>query len=133
MIAVQVAFEPNSRQRAASRASAARRYPAHVARQLALAHALQRRVDGGEFTDHATMARDLGFTRARISQLMDLLLLAPDIQEELLFLEVPAGKQPLSERTLREAVLRSLDWNEQQRRWDSLRSSIPALQRPNEP
>ncbi len=120
MIAVQVAFAPNSRQRAASRASGARRYPAHVARQLALAHALQRRVDSGEFADHATMARALGFTRARISQLMDLLLLAPDLQEEILFLEVPSGKQPISERALREAVLRSLDWVEQRRRWRAL-------------
>lgn len=116
---VLVGFKPNSRQRAAARASTARRYPAHVARQIALAHALQRRVDSGEFADYAAMARDLGFTRARISQLMDLLLLAPDIQEELLFLEVPPGKQPLSERALRETVLRSLDWCEQRRLWAS--------------
>lgn len=79
----------------------------------------RRRVDADE-RDHATMARDLGFTRARISQLMDLLLLAPDLQEEILFLEVPSGKQPISERALREAVLRSLDWVEQRRRWRAL-------------
>ncbi len=69
-----------------------------MARQLALAHALQRRVDAGEFADHASMARALGFTRARISQMMDLLLLAPVVQEEILFLEVPPGEQPISER-----------------------------------
>lgn len=124
MTAVHVGFEPNSRQRAAARASAARRYPAHVARQLALAHALQRRVDSGEFADYAAMARDLGFTRARISQLMDLLLLAPDIQEELLFLEVPPGKQPLSERGVRDAVLKTLDWVDQRRCWHALRAQL---------
>jgi hypothetical protein len=124
VIAVQVAFEPNSRQRAATRASAARRYPAHIARQLALAHALQHRVAGGEFADYATMARDLGFTRARISQIMDLLLLAPDIQEEILFLEVPPGKQLISERALRDAILKSLDWSVQRACWEKLRASF---------
>jgi hypothetical protein len=121
---VHVGFEPNSRQRAAARATVARRYPAHVARQIALAHALQRRVDSGEFADYAAMARNLGFTRARISQLMDLLLLAPDIQEELLSLEVPPGRQPLSERRLRESVLKTLDWGEQRRAWQALRAQL---------
>jgi hypothetical protein len=80
----------------------------------------QRRVDDGEFADYADMARALGFTRARITQLMDLLLLAPDIQDEILHLEVPPGAQPISERALRDGVLRSLDWVEQRRRWAAL-------------
>ena len=124
MIPVQVAFVSSSRRRAATRAAAPRRYPAQVARQLALAHALRGRVSRGEFADYAAMARDLGFTRARISQLMDLLLLAPDIQEELLFLEALPGQQPLTERTLRDVVLRSLDWEEQRRLWGALRPPI---------
>jgi hypothetical protein len=117
-----VAFAPKSRKRAAAAAAARppRLYPARVARQLALAHALQRRVDAGEFADYADMARALGFTRARITQLMDLLLLAPDIQHEILHLEVPPGAQPISERALRAEVLRSLDWNEQRRAWETL-------------
>lgn len=93
---------------------------------LALAHALQRRVDAGEFADYADMARALGFTRARITQLMDLLLLAPDIQHEILHLEVAPGAQPISERALREGVLRSLDWSEQRRAWEKLRRSFDA-------
>lgn len=76
------------------------------------------------------MARELGFTRARISQLMDLLLLAPDIQEEVLFLEAPPGKQPVTERAVRDEVLKSLDWVEQRRRWQGLRTSVfPAQDR----
>jgi hypothetical protein len=118
---ISVAFEPKVRTRARRAAEAAaqppRRYPARVARQLALAHALQRRVDVGEFADYATMARALGFTRARVTQLMDLLLLAPDIQSEILFLECPPGEQPISERRLRDTVLKSLDWREQRKRW----------------
>jgi len=98
-----------------------RRYPARIARQLALAHALQKRVNSGEFADYADMSRALGFTRARVTQIMDLLLLAADIQEEILFLEVLPGVQPISERGLREKVLRSLDWIEQRRHWSGLR------------
>lgn len=113
-----------AKQAAAKRAE--RRYPARVARQLALAHALRRRLDAGEFVDMADMARALGFTRARVTQLMDLLLLAPEVQEDILFLEVPPGAQPVSERGLREAVLGTLDWQEQRRRWEGLRATFTA-------
>jgi hypothetical protein len=54
---------------------------------------------------------------------MDLLLLAADIQEEILLIEVPPGAQPISERALRDAVLKSLDWLEQRRRWWALRQA----------
>jgi hypothetical protein len=113
-----IAFGTKARRRAGTRVE--RRYPARIARQLALAHALQKRVEDGEFADYADMARALGFTRARITQIMDLLLLAADIQEEILFLEVPPGAQPISERALRDNVLKSLDWIEQRRRWAAI-------------
>ena len=69
------------------------------------------------------MARALGFTRARVTQIMDLLLLAADIQEKILFLEVAPGAQPISERALRDGVLKSLDWLEQRCRWERVRSA----------
>jgi hypothetical protein len=128
MTEIAVAFEPKVRARARRAAEAAakppRCYPARIARQLALAHALQRRVDAGEFADYATMARALGFTRARVTQIMDLLLLAPDIQAEILFLECPPGEQPISERRLRDTVLKSLDWREQRTAWDRVRTKV---------
>jgi hypothetical protein len=120
-----VAFGTKARKRAAA-ARAGRRYPARIARQLALAHALQRRVDAGEFADYADMARALGFTRARITQIMDLLLLAADIQEEILHLEVAPGAQPISERALRDGVLKSLDWVEQRKRWQAVARGHPS-------
>jgi len=120
-----VAFATKSRERTA-RARADRRYPARVARQLALAHALQRRVDDGEFADYADMARALGFSRARITQMMDLLLLAPAIQEEILFLECIPGRQPVSERALRK-VRKHIAWPAQQRAWAEILSSIGAV------
>ena len=43
----------------------------------------------------------------RLTQLINLLLLAPDIQEEVLVLELPAGREPVTEGTLRR-VLASL-------------------------
>jgi hypothetical protein len=77
----------------------------------------------------ARIARQLGFTRARVTRLMDLLLLAPEVQEEILFLELPPGAQPVSERGLREAVLGTIDWQEQRRRWEGLRAQFgPAMQ-----
>jgi hypothetical protein len=86
--------------------------PLHVARMLALAHTIVRQIDEGMFADLADAARKLGFTRARITQLVDLTLLAPEIQEEILFAEVGAGRDPVSERGLR-AAARAADWGRQ--------------------
>lgn len=126
-----VKFDTKARKRAARKPRGERRYPARIARQLALAHNLQRRVDIGEFADYADMARSLGFTRARISQLMDLLLIAPAIQEEILFLEMPPGTKQIAERELRKTLLQSLAWNAQQTAWSAVRASLDAAaQRP---
>ncbi len=123
---IVVAFAPRAsargRRAAEAKVAAPRRYPARIARQVALAFSLRRRLARGEFDDFATMSRALGFTRARITQLMDLLLIAPEIVEEILFLEVPAGAQPVSERALREALCRSVDWHEQRRTWEGLKA-----------
>ena len=47
------------------------------------------------------MARRLGLTRARVTQLLDLTLLAPEILEQMLFAESIDGVEPMSERGLR--------------------------------
>ncbi len=119
MSEVAVPFLPRKLQVQQERQAATatpRTYPARVARVLALAHSLQKRVTAGEFRDFATMARALGFTRARMTQLMDLVLLAPDIQAEVLDLRFPPGKQPICERHLRQ-VARTPIWIEQRARW----------------
>ena len=51
---------------------------------MALAIKFQDMVDRGEVRDYADLARLGHVTRARMSQIMNLLLLAPDIQEALL-------------------------------------------------
>ncbi len=81
---------------------------------------LQARITSGEFETQAQMARALGLTQARISQLFDLLILAPDIQEEILFLKFAAGIQPLNEASLR-PIARHLRWTAQRRAWAQLK------------
>jgi hypothetical protein len=94
--------------------------PLRVARMLALAHRMQAMLDSGEVEDQATLARRLGFSRARVTQLLDLLLLAPDIQEEILFTLMPPGRDPVTEHGLRGVVRASL-WAEQLEIWAQIR------------
>ncbi len=70
-----------------------------VARMLALAHHVERLIDAGELSGYAEAARSLGLTRARLTQVMGLLLLAPKIQERIL-----TGELRESERSLRAHV-----------------------------
>jgi len=95
------------------------RFPARVARMLAIAHHLQAAIDRGQLFDRAHAARCLGMTRARLTQICDLLLLAPDIQEELLFLETVDGLEPFAERELR-PIARYRRWAEQREAWNAL-------------
>lgn len=97
------------------------RRPARVALMLALAHRIEKSIAAGEFTDRSDASRRLGLTRARVTQLCDLLLLAPDIQEEILHLESVGGVEPLSARSLRPLV-KELDWREQRTKWAQLRA-----------
>lgn len=92
------------------------RRPAKVARMLALAHHLQGAVDQGVVADRAAVARKLGLTRARVTQLLDLLLLAPDLQLAVLALEAVDGAEPMSERALR-VVAHAGTWVQQRAAW----------------
>lgn len=75
-----------------------------AARLLALAHHIDRLIEGGRLRDYADAARRLGVTRARLTQVMNLLLLSPALQEAILVTD----RAP-SERTLRRLV-RVADW-----------------------
>ena len=98
----------------------AEQQPARVAHRLALAHRIDAEIESGRFEDYADVARKHGLTRARLSQLMNLLLLAPDIQEEILRLEFAVGREVVSERSLRR-VLERLFWEEQRVVWEEMR------------
>jgi len=60
-------------------------------------------------------------TRARISQIMDLTLLAPDLQREILGLpKRPRGEQTIKESDLR-TVCRQPVWEDQRVLWEKLK------------
>ena len=92
------------------------RRPARVALMLALAWKIREAIDGGVVESQTEVAERLGLTRARVTQLLDLTLLAPDLQEQILFAEALDGKEPLSEQGLRGAV-RLESWAEQRAAW----------------
>ena len=97
---------------AASAPEAPASRPARVAVTLATAHKIRQGILAGEIRDQADAARRLGLTRARLSQILDLTNLAPDLQERILFLEVTGGREPLRERALRKALRYSV-WSDQ--------------------
>ena len=87
-----------------------------IARLMALAIRFDGLLRAEEFRDYAEIARLGRVTRARMTQIMKLLDLAPDIQEQILFLPNLKG---LNERNLRPIASR-IDWNEQRRMFQKL-------------
>lgn len=93
-----------------------------ISRLMALAIRWDELVRIGEVQDYAELARLGHVTRARMSQIMNLLNLAPDIQEEILFLpHTVKGRDPIGERDLRSICLQ-MDWNKQRDLWEPLRA-----------
>ena len=106
--APDVGAEPDEAPVAAGPEAAPQSQPvSRAARMLALAHHVERLVEAGELTGYAEAARALGVTRARMSQLMNLLLLAPEIQKQIL-----SDTVQISERGLR-TVTAEAYWEQQ--------------------
>ena len=100
----------------ASSPSAPGRVP-RVARLLALAHRFDSLLRAGEIRDYTDLATLAGVTRARVTQITNLLSLAPDIQEAILDLPpVTQGRDPITESSLR-PVSAVPEWAKQRRRW----------------
>ena len=87
--------------------------------------AIARKIDGmirdGELQDLADAARAIGVTRARMTQIANLLLLAPEIQEAILNLP-PARcrRDSVSERSLR-TIVAEPNWDVQRHLWHEAR------------
>ncbi len=95
-----------------------------VSRLMALAIRLERMVSQGELSDYADIARLGQVSRARVTQLMNLLQLAPDIQEALLYLPLTVkGRDPINERDLR-PIAAVADWQRQREMWKALIQGI---------
>ena len=102
-----------------------------ITRLMALAIKFEAMVARGEVCDYADLAR-LGYvTRARITQIMNLLNLAPDIQEELLTTSHLGVQTSFSERNLRR-VAGVVAWGQQRKLWKAFhsRSLQPELDPP---
>ncbi len=93
-----------------------------ISKLMALAIHFDGLIKTGVVRDYADIARLGGVSRARVSQIMNMLLLAPPIQEELLFLpKILTGKNPVTERDIRK-ILKTPDWEEQLFLWESVKS-----------
>lgn len=81
---------------------------------------------------HQAVARDLAdlarlamVSRGRMTQIMNLLLLAPEIQEEILFLPLThGGRDVLSERKIR-PIATVPDWRKQRVMWREMKAALP--------
>lgn len=88
-----------------------------ITQVLAMALQFQEMIDRGEIRRHADLARLGCVSRERISQMMVLTWLAPDIQEAILRLpQVQGGRFPITEGTLRKMARLPL-WEDQRSRW----------------
>jgi hypothetical protein len=91
-----------------------------ITKLMALALKFERMLQCGEVKYYVELARLGHVTRARITQIMNLLLLAPDIQEEILFLpEVKQGRAPVTIIDLQPIAV-TLVWSAQRVRWRAL-------------
>jgi hypothetical protein len=95
---------------------------------LALAHKFEHLVRQGTIADGATLARLGQVSRARITQIMNLLHLAPPIQEAILFLPPTVqGRDPLILRQV-QPIAQALCWQRQRALWQKLLAEhYPAL------
>ncbi len=90
-------------------------------RVLALAIHIDEMIRSGDARDYADVARQTCLCRERVSQIMRLNYLAPDIQMELLYLPpVPTGRYPISETALR-TIANLLSWADQRLEWAQLK------------
>ena len=98
-----------------------------VARLMALAIRCEGLVRRGEVAGYADLSRLGHITRARMTQIMNLTNLAPDIQEEILFLpRTTSGRDPIGERDLR-PICAVAHWKEQRRLWQRLQDGHKAV------
>jgi len=91
-----------------------------LARLMALAIHIEELVRTREVEDYASIAELSHVSRARVSQIVNLLNLAPDIQEAVLFLSPVAGERDaVSERAVRK-IASEPDWGVQREMWNSI-------------
>ena len=97
-----------------------------VAKLMALAIRFDGLVRHGAVTTQAELAAVGHVTRARVTQIMNLLHLAPDLQEAILFLPlITEGRDPLTEHELR-PIAAEVEWSRQRRLWQRTYQTQPS-------
>ena len=104
---------------------------------MALAIRFERLIRAGDVANYADLARLGQVTRARITQIMNLRSLAPDIQEQILFWPATERGRDLLHLGQLQALTRILDWRHQRAWWrainDRLAAGRPAGRRVSSP
>ena len=92
-----------------------------VTQVLALAIQFQDMIERGDARDYADLARLGCLSRERMSQIMELIWLAPDIQQEILrFPSTHTSRFPVSEAAVRR-IAAEPSWEEQRSLWANLK------------
>ncbi len=95
-----------------------------VTRLLALALKFEELIRSGVVDNYAVLAQLGQVSRSRVTQMTSMLSLAPDIQEEILFLRVEEAKRlRISEPSVRK-LSAILDWGEQRAHWRRQRQPV---------
>ena len=93
-----------------------------LTRLLVLGHHLDRLVRDGVVRDYTQLARLTGLSKARVTQILNLTMLPPDIQLEVLLLDsADARKHRVFEKTAARLAAAHCDWNDQRAAWNSAR------------
>jgi DNA invertase Pin-like site-specific DNA recombinase len=99
-----------------------------ISRLLALALKMEQMIQGGAVKNYSELAHLGQVSRARITQVMNLLQLAPDIQEEILLGNTPEDRLCESDIRKLSGVVR---WSEQRDRWHRLLAAASVQKRPS--
>ncbi len=90
---------------------------------LILAYQIGQIIADGQVKDFAQTAQWLNMTKARLSQIMGLINLAPTIQEEILLTDSPKIRKVSVQQTL--PITAESDWDRQMTLWKAL--SLPLI------
>jgi len=91
-----------------------------ISKLMALAIRFDRLLCDGTVKDQSELAALAHVSQPRMTQIMNLLLLAPEIQEQLLHLPKVTGKDVITEKLLR-PIVAEVEWATQVALWGSLR------------
>jgi len=102
-----------------------------VARLLALAHRFEGLLRSGVIGSHTDLARLAGVSGPRVTQILNLLYLAPEIQEAILDLPPTCrGRDPISEPDLR-PIAAVPEWSKQIRLWNEILARAGTAKKPD--